>query len=81
MIASLTTANIKELMAVLKTREGNEEALATLEIELARRKAERSLKPTADYAAYLSYAYSRAEAAHRHEICSYYDTCDCADCV
>jgi len=84
MIASFTTANIKELIAVLKTREGNAEALLSLEIELARRKAEDSLKryrKKESYAAYVEYAHKRAEIAHRHEICSYYDTCDCEDCV
>jgi len=80
MIASFTNANIKELIAVLKTREGNEETLASLEIELARRAAEHSLKRYRDKA-YMAYLYSRAEAAHRHEICSEYDTCDCADCM
>jgi len=84
MIASFTTANIKELIAVLKTREGNEEALVSLHVELAKRKAEHSLKRYREqqsYAAYLAYAHKRAEIAHRHEICSYYDTCDCEDCM
>ena len=87
MIASFTTANIKELIAVLKTREGNEATLASLEIELSRRKAEDSLKryrkrlDKESYAAYLAYANKRSEIAHRHEICSYDDLpCDCADC-
>ena len=68
-----------------------EEILAYLEIELSRRIAEWSLKYHKERMArlkageetmlFLSHDYRRAEAAHRHEICSYFATCDCTDCT